>query len=151
MKADLPARFWKVAANIIADVSHNADKVQRLVEQLRHSYPGRKFRFLLGLTRGRDARRVFAPLIELAEHIVVTGASYPGRDPRELADLLKKDFEFVEVIEDPKAAFEKEKERLKEDGILVLTGSAYMIDQALNPNGYIRHLNATFGRRIIQV
>lgn len=151
MKADLPARFWKVAPNIIADVSHNADKIRRLVEQLRHSYPGRKFRFLLGLTRSRDARLVFAPIIELAEHIVVTGASYPGRDPRELADLLKKDFGSVEVIEDPKKAFDREKERLKEDGILVLTGSAYMIDQALNPNPYIKHLNATFGRRIIQV
>jgi dihydrofolate synthase/folylpolyglutamate synthase len=151
MKADLPARFWKVAPNIIADVSHNADKVQRLVEQLKHSYPGRKFRFLLGLTRSRDARQVFAPIIELAEHIVVTGASYPGRDPQELMDLLKKDFGSVEVMEDPKEAFDREKERLKEDEILVLTGSAYMIDQALNPNAYIKHLNATFGRRIIQV
>jgi dihydrofolate synthase/folylpolyglutamate synthase len=151
MKADLPARFWKVAPNIIADVSHNADKIQRLAEQLKHNYPNRKFRFLLGLTRSRDAHQVFNPIMELAEHIVVTGASYPGQDPKELASLLKKHFESVEVIEDPKAAFEKEKERLKENQILVLTGSAYMIDQALNPNAYIKHLNATFGRRIIQV
>jgi dihydrofolate synthase/folylpolyglutamate synthase len=151
MKADLPARFWKVAPNIIADVSHNADKVQRLVEQLKYNYPKRKFRFLLGLTRSRDARQVFAPILELAEYIVVTGASYPGQDPQELADLLKKDFQAVEVIENPKEAFDREKERLKEDEILVLTGSAYMIDQALNPNAYIKHLNATFGRRIIQL
>jgi len=151
MKADLPARFWKVAPNIIADVSHNADKIRRLAEQLKHNYPNRKFRFLLGLTRSRDVRQVFKPIIELAEHIVVTSASYPGQDPKELADLLKKDFEAVEVIEDPRAAYEKEKERLTGDRILVLTGSAYMIDQALNPNPYIRHLNATFGRRIIQV
>ena len=31
--------------------------------------------------------------------------------------------------------------------ILVLTGSAYMIDQALNPNRYIAETNASYGRR----
>jgi folylpolyglutamate synthase/dihydropteroate synthase len=94
-------------------------------------------------------RRVFAPILELAEHIVITSASYAGQDPNELAVQLRKDFHFIEVIEDPKAALAREKENLKPRQILVLTGSAYMIDQALNPNPYLRHLNATFGRRII--
>jgi dihydrofolate synthase/folylpolyglutamate synthase len=149
MSAELPARFWKVTPNIIADVSHNEDKICRLAEQLKFSYPSQRFRFIIGLTRSRDVRRVFAPLLELAEHIVITSASYAGQDPNELAEQLRKDFRFIEVIEDPKAAFEREKERLRENQILVLTGSAYMIDQALNPNQYIRHLNATFGRRVI--
>ncbi len=149
MSADLPARFWKVTPNIIADVSHNEDKICRLVEQLRFSYPSQRFRFIIGLTRSRDVRRVFAPILELAEHIVITSASYAGQDPNELAEQLRKDFQSIEVIEDPKAAFDREKQRLKENQILVLTGSAYMIDQALNPNPYIRHLNATFGRRVI--
>jgi dihydrofolate synthase/folylpolyglutamate synthase len=149
MSADLPARFWQVASNIIADVSHNADKIQRLADQLKFTYPSQRFRFIIGLTRSRDARRVFAPILELAEHIVVTGASYAGQDPHELADILSKDFGAIEVIEEPKAAFERERGRLREDRMLVLTGSAYMIDQALNPNPYIRHLNATFGRRVV--
>ena len=149
MSAELPARFWKVTSNIIADVSHNEDKISRLAEQLKFSYPSRRFRFIIGLTRSRDVRRVFASILELAEHIVITSASYAGQDPNELAEQLRKDFGSIEVIADPKAAFEREKERLKENQILVLTGSAYMIDQALNPNPYIRHLNATFGRRVI--
>ncbi len=151
ISADLPARFWKLAPNIIADVSHNEDKILRLAEQLKHSYPSQRFRFLIGLTRSRDARQVFAPILELAEHIVVTSASYAGQDPNELAAVLKKDFSPVEVIEDPKTAFRHEKKQLKKNRVLVLTGSAYMIDQALNPNPYIRHLNATFGRRVIRV
>jgi len=149
MDAHLPARFRHVAPNIIADVAHNIDKIGMLAEQLKTTYPGRKFRFLLGLTRSRDVRKVFSPILELAEHIVITSASYAGQDPDELAALLKKDFHAVEVIPDPIAALEKEKKRLKPKDILVLTGSAYMIDQALNPNPYIRHLNATFGRRIL--
>jgi dihydrofolate synthase/folylpolyglutamate synthase len=149
ISADLPARFREVAPNIIADVSHNADKIQRLAEQLKFSYPSQRFRFIIGLTRSRDARQVFAPLMELAEHIVITSASYAGQEPRQLARLLGKDFEALEVIEDPKTAYETEKQRLKPGQILVLTGSAYMIDQALNPNPYIKHLNAVFGRRVI--
>jgi len=148
--AELPARFWKVTPNIIADVSHNPDKIQRLAEQLKFSYPTRKFNFLIGLSRSRDARQVFAPILELADHIVVTGASYAGQNPQRLADLLRQDFKDIEVIEDPKTAFEHEKNRITGDQILVLTGSAYMIDQALNPNPYFKHLNATFGRRSLQ-
>ncbi len=149
MKAHLPARFWHVEPNIIADVAHNVNKIASLAEHLKTTYPGRKFRFLLGLTRSRDARDVFSPILELAEHIVLTSASYAGQAPGELAALLRRDFKAVEAITDPLEALEKEKKRLKPDDILVLTGSAYMIDQALNPNPYIRHVNATFGRRTI--
>lgn len=149
MDRHLPARFKHIAPNIIADVAHNVDKIRMLAEQLKSTYPDRRFRFLLGLTRSRDAREVFSPLLELAEHIVITGASYAGQDPSELALLLEKDFPGVEVVMEPGEALKREKERLKDGDILVLTGSAYMIDQALNPSRYIRHLNATFGRRVM--
>ncbi|HLP57584.1 MAG TPA: Mur ligase family protein [Candidatus Deferrimicrobium sp.] len=149
MAGHLPARFWHVEPNIIADVAHNVNKISKLVEQLKITYPDRKFRFLLGLSRSRDVREVFAPLLELAEHIVITGASYAGQPPKELADLLSKDFEAIEAIPHPAEALEIEKRRLKPGDILVLTGSAYMIDQALNPNPFQKHLNATFGRRMI--
>lgn len=149
MNAHLPARFRLVAPNIIADVAHNVNKIGMLAEQLKVTYPGRKFRFLLGLTRSRDARKVFGPLMDIAETIVCTSASYAGRDPQELADELRDHFPAVEVVSDPTEAFRIEQERLQPEDMLVLTGSAYMIDQALNPNPYIRHLNATFGRRVI--
>ncbi|MCP5047379.1 MAG: hypothetical protein GY940_09430 [bacterium] len=151
MTRSLPARFWMVEPNVVADVSHNTDKIRKLVEQLKHRFPSRRFRFLIGLTRSRDGREVFAPILELAEHIVVTSASYAGQEPDELAALLRHDFDKVQVIHDPKVAFETEKAQLKGDQILVLTGSAYMIDQALNPNSYIKHLNASFGRRAATV
>jgi dihydrofolate synthase/folylpolyglutamate synthase len=149
MNAHLPARFWHVAPNIIADTAHNVNKISMLAEQLKLSFPGKKFRFLLGLTRSRNVREVFAPILELAEYIVLTSASYAGQDPAELAAELQKDFKNVEVIYDPPTALGNEKKRLTKDSLLVLTGSAYMIDLALNPNPYIRHTNATFGRRSI--
>lgn len=152
MTGHLPARFWHVESNIIADVAHNVNKISKLAEQLKITYPGRKFRFLLGLSRSRDVREVFAPIMDLAEHIIMTSASYAGQPPAQLAAFLNKDFAAageIEAIVDPAEALEKEKKRLKPGEILVLTGSAYMIDQALNPNPFLKHLNATFGRRII--
>jgi len=147
MRAHLPARFWRVAPNVIADVAHNADKIAALAQQLRLSFPNRRYHFLLGLTRQRDAATVFAPLKDLAESVTLTGASYAGRTPEALRASLFPLFPEIHIESDPKTAYEHLLEVLDPDGMLVLTGSAYMIDQALNPNEYLKHLNATFGWR----
>ena len=147
MRAHLPARFWRVAANVIADVAHNADKIAALAQQLKLTFPNRRYHFLLGLTRQRDAAAVFAPLQELAESVTLTGASYAGRTPEALRTSLQPLFPDLNIESDPRTAYTRLLEALGPDGMLVLTGSAYMIDQALNPNEYLKHLNATFGWR----
>ncbi len=147
MNARLPGRFASPEPGIIIDVAHNPDKMARFAEELTQAYPNRKFRFIVGLTRNRDARSVFAPIAPLASHLVITDASYAGRDPKELAEILASDFPHVDVIPDPKKAYEVEKARAGEGEILVFTGSAYMIDQAFNPNPYVKHLNKTYGWR----
>lgn len=147
MSARLPGRFWSPEPEVIVDVAHNREKIEHFVRRLKLEYPDRRFRFLIGLTRQRDPVQMFEPLFEVAEEIVVTSASYPGRDPYEVAALLHQVFGEVSVREDPREAYRAERERLEEGQMLVLTGSAYMIDQALNPNPYVRHANASFGWR----
>ncbi len=147
MSRRLPGRFWTPEQGVIVDVAHNEEKVRAFAEQLRLAYPGERFRFLVGLTRQRDPVAVFRPLFELAEHITVTSASYAGRDPREIEALLKESFPAVSSEADPQEAYRRERERLAPGQLLVLTGSAYMIDQALNPDPYVRHTNASFGWR----
>ncbi len=147
MRARLPGRFWSPAPGVIADVAHNRDKIEHFVARLKLEYPDTRFRFLIGLTRRREPLEMFRPLFELAEEIVVTGASYPGRDPREIAELLRREFSPVSVEPAPREAYRAECEKLGEGRMLVLTGSAYMIDQALNPDPWVRHTNASFGWR----
>jgi dihydrofolate synthase/folylpolyglutamate synthase len=147
MIAKLPGRFGNIAPNVIVDVAHNQDKIARLAEELTSTYPQQKFCFLIGLTRQRNVRQVFAPILKLAKRIVITGASYAGQDPELLAEQLRLDFTDVFVEINPETAYKQELKRLENDDILVLTGSAYMIDQAINPNPYLRHLNATYGWR----
>lgn len=147
MPGRLPARFFSPEPGVIVDVAHNRDKIEHFVARLKLEYPGRRFRFLIGLTRQRDPIDMFEPLFEIAEDVTVTSASYPGRDPKEIAERLATAFGGVSVREDPRQAFLELREHLREGQLLVLTGSAYMIDQALNPDPYVRHLNASFGWR----
>lgn len=147
MTQSLTARFQEVAPNIIADVAHNADKISKLAEQLRLRYPGEKFHFIIGLTRNREPQAVFAPILELADRLVVTSASYAGQSPHDIAKQLSRVTDHVTVIEDPVQALAHERETLPEGRRLILTGSAYMIDQALNPNPFLKQTNADFGRR----
>jgi len=147
MQAHLPARFWSIAPNVIADVAHNADKIAALSKQLALRFPGKRFHFLLGLTRERDAATVFAPLRDLAESVTLTNASYAGRPLSVLYDSLAPLFPKLQAIADPQTAFHQLHQSLTQDQMLVLTGSAYMIDQALNTNPYLKHLNASFGWR----
>lgn len=147
MRSRLPGRFWSPAPGVIADVAHNRDKIEFLAQRLKLEYPGQRFRFLLGLTRRRDPLDIFRPLFDLAEEIIVTSASYPGRDPQEIAEILRREVSTVSVSPDPSEAYHTQRERLSEGRMLVLTGSAYMIDQALNPDPYVRHTNAVFGWR----
>lgn len=147
MTARLPGRFWQPEPRVIVDVAHNREKIAHLADRLKREFPGQRFRFLLGLTRQRDPIEMFEPLLEIAASLAVTSASYPGRDPADVASQLRRAFQPVAVHQDPCEAYARELDALEEGQHLVLTGSAYMIDQALNPNPYIGHMNATFGWR----
>jgi len=132
---------------ILVDVSHNPDKIAALAQRLRHEFGGRKFMFLLGLTRQRNPREVFAPLQDLAARVVTTSAGYAGQDPHELAENLRPLFTDVVAEPDPKTALELLFGKRENEELIVLTGSAYMIDQALNPNPFLAYMNANFGWR----
>jgi len=149
--ARLPARFGSPEPGVVVDVAHNADKVRSLAEELRLHHPEDRLHALVGLTRQRDPVEVFTPLLERVERLTVTSASYAGRAPEELADLLRPACAEagveLAVDADPRRAYRAAREALPAGGVLVVTGSGYTIDQALNPDPFVRHLNATFGWR----
>ncbi len=143
----LEGRFAEMRPGVVVDVAHNADKLAALAADLRAAFPGERFRFLLGISRQRKAAEIFAPLFELALEIVLTEASYAGQDPlgvrRELQDAGLACP--LRVLADPAEALN----RLEgEKGArIVISGSAYTVDQALNPDPFLKQLNREFGRR----
>lgn len=69
-------RFEK-EANVIYDVAHNPDAFCHLVQALDHFYPKKKKRFLVGLSKDKDAQGCLKQLIPLATHIHLVRADMP--------------------------------------------------------------------------
>ena len=145
----LPGRFWQPRENLVADVAHNPDKLAALAAQLEQIHPGRPLLLVFGVSRDRPLAPMLAPLAGRTARIILTGASYAGRDPRELEAECRAAFPHLpaQVVTDPcEALAQAERERLHPE-LVVITGSAYTLDQALNPDPFLQRLNAEYGRR----
>ncbi len=144
-----PARFQWIAPNIVIDVAHNADKMTALAQRIQLECKGRPLHLLIGISRRRSATDVLLPLLKLKpQSVMITSASYAGVDPLCIQAELKQCQVQVDVEQDASKAFLMMKERVPLSAVLVLAGSAYMIDQALNENLYVRETNASYGRRL---
>jgi dihydrofolate synthase / folylpolyglutamate synthase len=145
-----PGRFERIADGVYADIAHNPEKIRALVDQIQAQFPTRRKIFVLGLSGERIATDVFPAVMEIAERVIVTSASYKGRAPEEVASELRRINPRntpIEVCEDPREALARAQRERGEDGVVCMTGSAYSIDQALNPDPYMRFLNASWGWR----
>ncbi len=143
----LPGRFTVVREAVVADVAHNAEKTAALATKLRAEFPGKRFRYVVGLTSGRNALSVLRPLFALASSFTVTSASYKGRDASEIGPEIAGHFGRVRVVANPREAYRQELDSLEKDEVLVVTGSTYTVDQALNQDSFMRETNASYGRR----
>lgn len=148
--ARLLGRFWHVRDNIYADIAHNAEKISAFASELPDHFGERGKILIVGLSGKRAPSKVFAALAKVAKLIIVTGASYKGQEPgkvqQELAGLTSG--VPVLVISDPGQALEVAQSMQREDDVILLTGSTYTIEQALNADPYLRSLSSSFGWRM---
>lgn len=148
--AQLLGRFWKVDEGIYADIAHNAEKISALAGEIREQFGDARKILVLGMSGKRIPAKVFATLAHMAKTIIVTGASYKGIDPGKVAaevTALTGDTPTL-VVADPRHALEAARAMRKQGEVIILTGSTYMIEQALNTDPYLRTLGATFGWRM---
>jgi dihydrofolate synthase/folylpolyglutamate synthase len=145
----LPGRFWSPRPHLLADVAHNADKVAALASHLELTHPGRPLVLVMGVSRERPLVPLLEPLAPRAVRLWLTSASYAGRDPWELEREARAAFPHlpVDVEPDPRRALARAEAERRPEELVVVTGSAYTVDQALNPDPCLRRLNAEYGRR----
>ncbi|MEM7530669.1 MAG: hypothetical protein AAF639_00715 [Chloroflexota bacterium] len=149
-QATLPGRFSQIEENIYIDMAHNAEKITALVHELERQFPAQRFMFVVGMSKGRSPAKVFPPLFKVASTIIITNASFKGFEPEEVRaqlQALQGDVD-IHVILDPTEALDSARALCTDDEKIVVTGSTYMIEQMLNPDPYLRHMNATFGWRV---
>lgn len=149
-QARLLGRFWKVDERIYADVAHNVEKLQVLTGEIEQKFGDVDKILVLGASLNRAPKDLFARLARGARTIIITGATFKGQDPKtihaEIAPLLPNTH--MLVVSDPQQALQTARSLQGEHDVIVLTGSTYMIEQALNPDPYLRHINNTFGWRM---
>ncbi len=147
--ARLLGRFWHVEGNIYADIAHNVEKINARAGEIADRFEGKEKILILGMSGKRVPGQVFSALAKVAKTMIVTGASYKGQEPgkvqKELAALTGGIP--VLVIADPRQALDVAQTMQRENDVIILTGSTYMIEQVLNPDPYLRTLSATYGWR----
>lgn len=148
--ARLLGRFWKVDEGVYADIAHNYEKINALAGEIQQQFGDAGKILILGMSGKRLPGRIFGAVAALAKTIIITGASYKGLDPGSVAaevTPLAGDTPTM-VVADPQHALEAARAMRQPGDVILLTGSTYMIEQALNPDPYMRHLGASFGWRM---
>lgn len=156
--AKLPGRFWRVEEGVYADVAHNVEKMRALAGEVETRFRNRGKILIVGVSGKRAPAEIFRDLARVAKAIIVTGSSYKGQDPVEVRDELSAltgDTPVLVIYEPRQALHVAKSMRVWEPAgrgelpdVILLTGSTYMIEQALNPDPYLRTLSATFGWRM---
>jgi dihydrofolate synthase / folylpolyglutamate synthase len=149
LRANYVGRFWRIEKDVYADVAHNPSKTSALAEELKSKFPGEKKVFVIGISGPRDPVAVVAPLVPQAKAIVVTSAGFKGQNPDKVYARLRDAFPETPIHLAPNPSTTLSVARNLKGGseIIIFTGSTYMIDQALNADEHLRHLNASVGWR----
>ena len=148
--ARLLGRFWKVDDFTYADIAHNVEKIGALSGEIQSQFGDRGKVLVLGVSGKRMPVQVFASLAGSARAIIFTGSPYKGQEPGAIQRELAAQTAGIPtiVVSDPRAALEMARSIRQADDVIILTGSTYMIEQALNPDPYLRHMSANFGWRM---
>lgn len=149
LKTKYVGRFWRIEKDVYADVAHNPSKTAVLAKDLRARFPRSRKVFVIGISGPRDPVAVVGPLVKQSKAIVVTAAGFKGQDPERVHTRLRDAFPEIPIhlAPNPATALSVAKNIRSRGETIVFTGSTYMIDQALNPDEHLRHLNAIVGWR----
>ena len=147
--ARLLGRFWKVEEGIYADIAHNAEKIEALSGEIKKQFGDAGKILVVGISGHRISTKVFVALADIAHTIIVTSASFKGQDPARVREEIKSIVGDIPVLLafEPQQALRTARSLQRAGEIIILTGSTYMIEQALNPDAYLRYLSANFGWR----
>ena len=132
-----PGRFQIVPASedfpeIVLDVAHNPDGAWALRSALSERYEGRAITLLFAVLRDKAVGEMTQVLFPIADHVVVTGVTNPrSATPEEIAEAgLWSGTEAIKA-KNFADAFAQARKLAGKNGVLVITGSIYLVGEAL--------------------
>jgi len=135
---DWPGRFQRIPATrewpeLILDVAHNPAGAWALRSTLSEHIGERPFTLLFGVMRDKAVAEIAQILFPLAQHVVATRANNPrSATPQEIRDAGSRTG--ADIVLEPAipAALERAAALAGRGGLVVVTGSIYVVGEALN-------------------
>lgn len=116
--------------DVILDVAHNPAGAWALRSALSENFEGRPLTIIFGAMRDKAVAEMAQILFPLAEHVIATHADNPrAAAPQEIRELASP---FAEVSCQPNvaAAIERARQVTAKNGVIVVTGSIYIVGEA---------------------
>jgi dihydrofolate synthase/folylpolyglutamate synthase len=132
-----PGRFQRIAATagspeIILDVAHNPAGAWALRCALSEYAGERPLVLVFGVMRDKAIGEIAEILFPLAEHVVATHAENPrSASPEEIREAAARSGADILIEPTVGAAVRRALELVRRDGIVVVTGSIYVVGEAL--------------------
>jgi dihydrofolate synthase/folylpolyglutamate synthase len=135
----VPGRLQVVAHEPLTalDGAHNAEGVAALAESLPQLTAGRRLVAVVSILEDKDAAGMLRTLLPHAEHVVFTRNQNPrALPPATLASLCAQlDGPSCELVVDPRRALARARELAGAGGVVLATGSIYLVADLLAPAG----------------
>jgi len=133
-----PARFQVIsgAPEMVFDVAHNPAGAWALRSTLSACYEDRRIIFVFGAMRDKAIGEIAEILFPLAEHVIATSADNPrSATPDEIREAASRAQSEIEALPDVASAIRRARELAGSDGIIVVTGSIYIVGEAMRVLG----------------
>jgi dihydrofolate synthase/folylpolyglutamate synthase len=136
-----PGRFQVIPASdaapeFVLDVAHNPAGAWALRSALSSFYEDRRIIFVFGAMRDKAINEISEILFPIAERVIATRADNPrSATPEEIREAAARTHTEIELSEDVPAALERARTLAPPDGIVVVTGSIYVVGEAIHALG----------------
>ena len=138
-----PGRFQVVPANtswpeMVFDVAHNPAGAWALRSALSERYDDRPVIFVFGAMRDKAISEMTEILFPLAVRVITTRPNNPrAASPEEIQQAGSKTGAEIEVILDVGSALERARSSAKGGGVVVVTGSIYLVGEVISLVGAV--------------
>jgi len=136
-----PGRFQVIPAGdglpeVVFDVAHNPDGAWALRSTLSSVYEDRPFTLIFGAMLDKDIRQVTEILFPIAEHVIATRADNPrAASPEQIRQASVRISVEIADAASVSSALAYAKTLAGADGLIVVTGSIYLVGEAMRELG----------------
>jgi len=136
-----PGRFQVMPASgdwpeIVFDVAHNPAGAWSLRSTLSAAYEDRRLTFVFGAMRDKAIGEIAEILFPLAECVVATQADNPrSATPAEIGEAAMRTGTEIEEVPDIAQALQRARILAGSDGVMVVTGSIYIVGEVMRQLG----------------